>query len=98
MKHLQKQEELETLCPGLVEEIQMFVESNPNHEGNEEASIYALAQVIQNKLDNIELDPADKGFVITILINGLIHFNQEALALHKQRVLERLEGMSSTKH
>ena len=98
MKKLMSIEDLDNLCPILTEEIQLFVESNEALKGKEEAIIYALAQCVKTNVEKLDLDLADKGFVISILLKGLIEGNEDCLAVHNERARAILDGKDSTKH
>lgn len=92
------QEELDTICPPLTDEINRFVEGYPDLEGKEEAVVYALAQSMHENIGKINATEIEKGAIISTLIRGLIEFNAETLAIYREQMLLMHEGRSSTRH
>lgn len=98
-KRLVSQEEMEELCPYIVGE---FIEFMQNHEDfkviEEEIIIYALAEIVSNKIRTIDLEDKDKGAVVSTIVSGLCEFHGEALALHREHLKTLIEQKSSTIH
>lgn len=91
------QEELESLCPELTKEIDNFLVSNPKFE-DAEATIYALTQLLHDRLQVLEMSLEEKGAIVATVIDGLVAFNQEALAVHNDMLKTIREQKASTVH
>jgi hypothetical protein len=89
---------LDLICPLLVEEIELFINTHPNIKGNEEAFVYALGQVAQMKIDKMKMEDGDKGLVVATLIRGLVAANKIPLAIHNERVRAIQDRNDGTVH
>jgi hypothetical protein len=98
-KDLVTQEEMEEFCPLAVEQLARFIETNRDFKVmGDEIVIYALAQLISNKMFDIDLEDKDKGAVIATIISGLCDFHDIPLALHREFLNTLIEQKSSTIH
>lgn len=93
-----EQEELDDICPFMVEELELVIAESDTFKDADEATIYALCQTLHNKLKSLDVSLEDKGAVVATLIQGLVEFNEEALALHREFIGTLLEQKASTIH
>jgi hypothetical protein len=92
------QDELEMVCPTMVEELDQFIDNEDVFKNSDEATIYAISQLLHNRIDKIDLTPEDKGALISSVIAGLVEFNSEVLAIHNEVIKTLLEQKASTIH
>jgi 4-hydroxy-3-methylbut-2-enyl diphosphate reductase IspH len=79
---LMSQDDLENFCPGIVDEIERFLQEK--YKGKNEAVIYALGEILHNRLEVADLELEEKGAVVATLISGFVELNEDALAAHRQ--------------
>jgi hypothetical protein len=96
MTELINQDELDVMCPFMVEELDLFIQESETFKDLEEATIYALCQLVHNRLDKLDMSLQDKGLVVSTLIQGLIKFNKEPLAVHNEAIKAMREQRAST--
>jgi hypothetical protein len=97
-EQLIEQEELDDLCPFMVEELETLIAERDLFKDAAEATIYALCQLLHNRLAKIDLTLEDKGAVVSTLISGLIDFNPGPLAAHNERMKLLREQKAGTVH
>ncbi len=91
-------DEINELSPEIMEEVARFINLNPNMKDKDEAVIYALAQLLHDKLEELVLDAEDKGCIVSNLINNFAEFNREELALYHEHLRYLVEAKHSTVH
>lgn len=98
-KELVSQEEMDEIAPFVTEVIEEFLEGNKDFKGIErEIIIYALAQAVSNRIEQIDLDDNDKGAVAATIIEGLCDIHKGPLAFHREFLKTLIEQKASTIH
>jgi hypothetical protein len=95
---LMTQDDLEAVCPVMTKEIDNFITSHPLFNDSSEAVLYALTQLLHNRLQVLDMEPEEKGAIVAALIDGLIEFNKEPLALHNELIRAIREQKAGTVH
>lgn len=90
---------MEELAPLVVAAIAEFIDGDEDINSIEtEIVIYALAQIISNKINTIDLDDKDKGAVVSTIVGGLCEFHGDYLAFHREYLATLIEQKTSTIH
>lgn len=76
------QEELEVDCPTYIDDLEAFLGSHKMKD-SPEAMVYVLAQLLHEKLNDLECELEQKGAIVTNVIGGLVEFNGEPLAAYR---------------
>lgn len=98
MDNLVTQDELENECPKYMDDLHEFINSHTYMADKVEATCYVLAQVLHEKLEQLDLELEDKGAVVATLIRGFVEFNGPALAAHRELQKIIFEQKASTTH
>lgn len=85
-------------CPRLVKKLEELLSDNSDLTQDPEALVYALAQVIQTKLEKSELAPEEKGATISNLNSAFKELFKEDIALYHERLRYLVEQKNSTLH
>jgi hypothetical protein len=91
-----EQEQMDLMCPFMVEELDLYIGESETFKDSDEATIYALCQLLHNRLAKLDMKPEDKGGVVSALIIGLSEFNATELALHNEVLKAIREQKAST--
>jgi hypothetical protein len=92
------QEDFESSCPAMIQELENFIDLHPGFKGKPEATVYALAQLLNDRVEVMELDGVEKGAIIHAVVAGFIEMNEQELALYQEYRRTLVEQKASTKH
>lgn len=98
IKKLVTQDELEIECPIYSDDLIEFLSNHKGLKDNPEMTVYVLAQILHEKLTEINMELSDKGAVVATIVGGLVEFNEDALAVHNEMKRLVLEQKASTLH
>ena len=96
LEELIGQDELDEVAPLIVEALELFI-SEEIKQPNELVA-YALAELLNKKINELDLEPEMKGGVISAIISGLVDMNEETLAIHNEWFKTLLDKKASTVH
>lgn len=84
-------------APIILEQLNEFIKNSIDPKKTE-ALIYALAQVLHNQLEAVDMDEDKKGMTVSTLIQNFIDFNQVSLAVYNEMIRLAFESKTSTIH
>lgn len=80
----------------ILDKLNSFV--NLNYDKDNVHLIYALAQIVHDRIQALDVTPEQKGAIMSHLLTNFIEFNKENLALHNEELKAFRESKVSTKH
>lgn len=85
-------------CPELVKKLHDFLQTEPGFQENDEAVIYVLAQVFNDKLKAADISEQDKGAILSTVYSALKDSFKEESAIYLERLKVLVEQKASTVH
>jgi hypothetical protein len=83
-------------APNILKRLNNYV--NLNEQGNDEALIYALAQLLYDRIEAVDMIDEEKGKLVSDLIVNFGEMNKVQLAAHKELMLIFMESKDTTVH
>lgn len=82
--------------PKILKQLNNFI--NLNVTDKDEALVYALAQLLHDRIKSLDMEEEEKGALVGQLIDNFAEFNKIPLAMWKERLRLVAEQKASTTH
>lgn len=84
-------------APRILKQLNTFINLTIKN-GQDEALVYAVAQLLHDRIRSLDIREEEKGALVSQLISNFSEFNKVELALWKELVQATLDRKTATTH